>query len=72
MDKKKILIEEITKLINANITRHYQYITDHPLIMDPANQKFIPILLKELNKDIICIIENTLKDGKRKKKDKLG
>ena len=71
MNKKENLKFEIGNLIDCNIKRHYQYIQEKGLLMNDFNKKFIPLLLKELNKDINEVIDKIYGRKKSKKKDKL-
>lgn len=57
MELKEKLKIHINELIQGNINRHYQYIGEQGITMNDFNRKFIPTLLKEINKDIDSLID---------------
>jgi len=60
-NKKSELKKKISEYIQANINRHYQYLLSSNIPMDSFNKKFVPALLKELNEDIMRIIDEVIK-----------
>lgn len=62
MSKEK-LKKNIRDLIQSNIDRHYQYLGQGKLPINSFTRNFIPTLLKELNKDIMEIIDKNYGDN---------
>ena len=52
----------ISEYIQANIKKHYQYIGEEGIHMNVFNRRFIPTLLKEINKDIQEMIEKIFEE----------
>ena len=56
---KENLKKAISKYMETNIKKHYEYVEKLAVSMDDINKKFIPVLLKEINKDLMKIIDKS-------------
>lgn len=66
MDLRTRINIEINKLILANIGRHYEFVREGKTRTLPGD--FIPVLLKELNKDIQYIVKECIEKDKIERK----